>query len=154
MSQSLNKIDPRYVDGARSSVAKVLRLDSNLNSDFRDLVSVPAPVETTANNQNINLDYSQEFHTLILKHNDTNLNINSLPDSKGSFQVRLYNDTGNGVINISNYQNFCWVGQAPGPTVLIPRTKVYIISFTYYGSYSSQYPFLKDWVGIFTTEVA
>ncbi len=153
MSQSLNKIDPRYVDGSRGVASKVLRLDSNLLSDFRDLISIPSPVETTSNNQIVSLDYSEEFHTLILKHDNINLNINPLQGSKGSLQVRLYNDSGNGIVNFSNYQNFCWVGQKPGPTIMIPKTQVYIMSFTYYGNYSTQYPNLKDWVAIFTTEV-
>ena len=59
MSQSLNKIDPRYVDGSRGVASKVLRLDSNLLSDFRDLISIPSPVETTSNNQIVSLDYSE-----------------------------------------------------------------------------------------------
>lgn len=153
MTQSLNKIDPRYVDGSRSSASKVLKLDSSLNSDFRDLISIPAPLETTLNGEIINLDYSQEFHTLILDHDNINLRINSLQDSKGTLQVRIYNNSGNGVLNILDFQKFSWVGQTPGPTILIPQSQVYLISFTYYGNYSTQYPNLKDWVAIFVTEV-
>lgn len=160
MSQSLNKIDPRYVDGSRGAVSKVLRLNSDLTADFRDSVSITEPLETLQNFENIELNYSNEFQTLILKHNNVNLKIASIDsenETKGTFQVRVFNDSGNGSDSatfnlIEPDEGIFWVGQKPTLTLSIPRYRCYIFSFTYYGNYQTQYPNLKSWVGIFTTE--
>ena len=50
MSHGLDKIDPRYVDGSKGRNSQILRLNSDLDSDFGDLLRVANPSGTTGNN--------------------------------------------------------------------------------------------------------
>ena len=66
MPHGLDKIDPRFVETNRAAVGQVLRVQSNLDSDFEDVLRVGVPTGTTGNNGTYYFDHTQEFHTFIL----------------------------------------------------------------------------------------
>ena len=118
MSNGLNKIDPRYVDGSRGKSSQVLRIaGDNLDTDFTDILRVGAPTGTTVDSGTYFFDHSQEFHTFILNHNYSKIYFSGIPDVKGSYQVRVYNNSGNGNIEVQEYEKFAWHGQKPPATV-------------------------------------
>jgi|TARA_B100000085_G_scaffold186557_1_gene170548 hypothetical protein len=153
MSHGLNKIDPRYVDGSRGRNSQVLRITGdNLDTDFGDLLRVGAPTGTTGNNGTYYFNNSQEFHTFILNHNNSNIYLSGDPDVKTSYQVRVYNHSGNGNLTVQEFEKFAWQGQKPPATVTVPSGNHYVYGVTYHGNYASSYPNLKDWSAIFVSE--
>ena len=153
MSHGLNKIDPRYVDGSRGRNSQVLRITGdNLDTDFVDLLRVGAPTGTTGNNGTYYFNNSQEFHTFILNHNNSNIYLSGDPDVKTSYQVRVYNHSGNGNLTVQEFEKFAWQGQKPPATVIVPSGNHYLYAVTYHGNYASSYPSLKDWSAIFVSE--
>ena len=145
MSHGLDKIDPRYVDGSKGRNSQVLRLDSGLDSDFGDLLRVANPSGTTGNSGIYYFDHGSEFHTFILNHNNSNIYFSGTPDVKGSYQVRIYNNSGNGNITVNEFEK-------PPSQVIVPSGQHYIYALTYHGDFTSSYPDLKDWSAIFVSE--
>jgi len=152
MSHGFDKIDPRYVDGSKGRNSQVLRLDSGLDSDFGDLLRVANPSGTTGNSGIYYFDHGSEFHTFILNHNNSNIYFSGTPDVKGSYQVRIYNNSGNGNITVNEFEKFAWHGQKPLSQVIVPSGQHYIYALTYHGDFTSSYPDLKDWSAIFVSE--
>ena len=152
MSHGLDKIDPRYVDGTRGRENQVLKLDGDKDPDFRDLVEVANPTGTTGHNGQYLFDNSAEFHTFILNHNNSVLKFTGLEGTRGSFQVRTFNNSGNGALNFFDFDEFLWLDQTPTRDVIIPSGQTYVLAATYHGDYKSQYPDLQDWSAVFVTE--
>jgi hypothetical protein len=152
MSHGFDKIDPRYVDGSRGRNSQVLRLDSGLDSDFGDLLRVANPSGTTGSNGTYYFDHDAEFHTFVLNHDNSKIYFSGTSDVKGSYQVRIYNNSGNGDILVNEFEKFAWHGQKPPSQVIVPSGQHYIYALTYHGDFTSSYPDLKDWSAIFVSE--
>tara|TARA_B100001939_G_scaffold299655_1_gene275177 strand:+ start:1919 stop:2401 length:483 start_codon:yes stop_codon:yes gene_type:complete len=156
---NLDKIDARYIDGTRASHTQVLRVDSNLDVDFEDSIRITNPSGTTGDNGTYYFTPSGEFQTFILNHNNSNIyfsgiSSDSLAMERGAYQVRVYNNQGNGSITVEEFEKFAWHGQKPPSTVTIPSGQHYVYAVTYHGDYSSSYPDLKDWSAVFVSESA
>ena len=134
----LDNIDPRYIDATRASYTQVLRVGTGLVADFEDLITIVNPSGTTGDNG----DY----------HDNSNINFDITSGTRGSYQVRIYNNSGNGSITLQEFQKFAWQGQKPPSTVIVPSGNHYIYALTYHGDYSSQYYDLKDWSAVFVSE--
>ena len=109
----LDNIDPRYVDATRASYTQVLKVGAGLVADFEDLVTVVNPSGTTGNNGNYYFNNSGEFQTFVLNHDNSNINFDITSGTRGSYQVRIYNNSGNGSITLQEFQKFAWQGQKP-----------------------------------------
>ena len=148
----LDNIDPRYVDATRASYTQVLRVGTGLVADFEDLITVVNPSGTTGDNGDYYFNNSGEFQTFVLNHDNSNINFDITSGTRGSYQVRIYNNSGNGSITLQEFQKFTWQGQKPPSTVIVPSGNHYIYALTYHGDYSSQYYDLKDWSAVFVSE--
>ena len=148
----LDNIDPRYVDATRASYTQVLRVGTGLVADFEDLITVVNPSGTTGDNGDYYFNNSGEFQTFVLNHDNSNINFDITSGTRGSYQVRIYNNSGNGSITLQEFQKFAWQGQKPPSTVIVPSGNHYIYALTYHGDYSSQYYDLKDWSAVFVSE--